>query len=102
MEERRKDQPLMQSEWKLWLEQNFYPWIKDEEIAHDRLNRVAKELFGDGNGDAGIRADVKLLMCSAHRLDAWLDGVKRLWKFAAAVVIPLIATAAVMKSVGWL
>jgi len=100
-EERRKDQPLMQKEWNLWLEQHFNPWIQEETIAHERLNRIMLAYFGDGNGDAGMQNDIKLLICMSRKVEHFFDGLAWLWKVVAIIIIPLAALAALGKSVEW-
>ena len=90
--------PFTRNEFYSWIQNSFGPHLEDEKVAHGRMERVYMAMYGDGNGDSGVHADVKKLMCIAMRVEHWLNGTALLWKITVAIVTPLAVLAGVGKT----
>ena len=92
------ENPLTHGEFQEWQQNHFLPHLEEERSTNSSVERLSVAVFGDGNGNTGIHSDVKSLMSTSDRIDAWLDGAKIIGKLtswglgiAASVVLLLKA-----------
>jgi len=94
--------PMTREEFTDWIDRHFVPHVKVDGESHKDTERLVVAVFGDDNGDAGMRADVKTLMSTSRRIESWLDGMGRLGKIGTKVLIASAALATLAKTMGWL
>lgn len=93
-------EPLTHGEFHAWLQENFFPHNELERENRSKVTRLTAAMFGDGNGDSGVHADVKSLMETNTRVNNWLDGIKiigRLGGWAVGIAMGVVIIGSALK-----
>ena len=93
-------EPLTHGEFFEWIDKHFFPHLEAEKQTNEKVSRLSVATFGDGNGNSGMHADVKSLMETSKRVDAWLDGIKIIGRIAALAIGIIAAAATAARAFG--